>query len=83
MIIGENVRFMGHEAIPYTVTTLVCKQPSSKYVELPEPGDATGLTHDKSSRNVAIYTDNECMKNYNWKGDNVTATIYPLSQAPQ
>lgn len=83
MVIGENVRFMWTKAIPYTVTTLVSKQPSSKYVELPKPGDGTGLSYDKSSRKVTIYTDNECIKNYNWAGDNVTATFYPLSQAPQ
>ena len=83
MIIGENVRFMWTDAIPTTVTTLVSKQPSSKYVELPPSGEGKGLSHDKNSRNMTIYTDNEYIKNYDWAGDNITATFYPLSQAPQ
>lgn len=82
MVIGSSTKFLATESIPITVTTLICRQPSGMKVSLPKAGDGMGLTYDKNARNVAIYTDNEDIKNYNWSGDNVTATFYPLSKAP-
>lgn len=80
--IGNKVSELYTESIPTTVTTLICRQPADFIVTLPEPGDGSGLTYNKDSRNMTLYTDNESLKNYNWDGDNVTVTIYPLSQAP-
>lgn len=82
MTIGSSTHYMGTDAIPDTVTTLICRQPSGMKITLPIAGEAQGLTYKKDARNVAIYTDNEDIKKYNWSGDNVTATFYPLSQAP-
>ena len=80
MIIGSSARYLGTDAIPTAVTTLVCRQPQDMFVELPkEAGEDYGLSYNKNSRSVTIYTDNTCMKNYNWSGDNITATILPLS----
>lgn len=79
MIVGSGTRYLGTDAIPTTVTTLVCRQPQDMLVELPEAGEDHGLSYNKNSRNVTIYTDNTYMKNYNWSGDNITATILPLS----
>lgn len=81
--IGKNVKFIGTESIPSKVTTLIFRQPSGMDVELPEAGDGAGIAYDKDSRSISIYTDNECIKNYDWATDNVTATFYPLSEAPE
>lgn len=51
-------------------------------ISLPTAGETFGLTYNKNSRAVNIYTDNEDIRNYNWSGDNVTPTFYSLSQAP-
>lgn len=84
MVIGSQVKYMGLSAIPTTITTLICRQPSGYYVQLPSKGgEGSGLSYNKNSRNMTIYTDNEYIKNYDWAGDNITATFYPLSQAPQ
>ena len=40
------------------------------------------LAYQKDARSFTLYTDNEMLKAYNWAGDNVTATIKPLSEAP-
>lgn len=84
MVVGSQVKYMGHNAIPNKITTLICRQPAGYYVQLPTKGGETeGLSHAKDSRNMTIYTDNEYIKNFDWAGDNITATFYPLSQAPQ
>ena len=81
--VGRSVRYIEKGLVPSTnVTTLIFRQPAGMYVELPEAGNGKGLAYDKSSRSVAIYTDNEYIKNYPWSTDNVTATFYPLSSAP-
>ena len=56
----------------------VFSQPSGMSVELPTSGSSTGLAYFKSAREITIYTDNEDIKNYDWSGDNVTATFYHL-----
>jgi len=83
--VGASVRRIGVDLTPSnSVTTLIFRQPAGMYVELPPAGDGEfiGLAYNKNSRNVSIYTDNECIKNYDWATDNVTATFYPLSSAP-
>lgn len=82
MTIGSSTHYLGLEAIPTTVTTLICRQPADMRIQLPPGGKEEGLTYNKDARNMAIYTDNADIKNYNWSADNVTATFYPLSQAP-
>lgn len=81
--IGASVRKIGTTFCPGTQTTmLIFRQPAGMTVELPPPGNGTGLSYNKDSHAIAIYTDNECIKNYGWATDNVTATFYPLSEAP-
>lgn len=81
--VGANVRHIDSVLSPGTnATTLTFRQPAGMEVELPKPGDGTGLAYNKSSYSVTIYTDNECIKNYGWATDNVTATFYPLADAP-
>lgn len=63
--------------------TWVFRQPAGMTVELPTAGDGTGLNYYKDSRTITIYTDNECIINYDWSGDNITANIYPLADAPE
>lgn len=82
LTVGAALNEMETDFIPTTVTTLICRQPAGMEITLPTPGDVTGLTYQKNSRSMSIYTDNECIKNYSWSGDNVTATFYPLSDAP-
>ena len=87
IVIGSNVSKMSSHLVPDTnptapINTLVFRQPSDLVVDLPTPGEDTGLAYAKSSRSVTIYTDNESIKNYNWSGDNITATFKPLSEAP-
>lgn len=86
--VGASVRYIGSNLTPGTqTTTLIFRQPAGMYIELPIPGDSLekpcpGMAYNKSSRNVSIYTDNEYIRNYDWATDGVTATFYPLSQAP-
>lgn len=81
--VGASVRKIRTNFCPGTqTTTLIFRQPAGMEVELPPAGDGTGLSYNKSSHAIAIYTDNECIKNYDWATDNVTATFYPLSEAP-
>lgn len=82
MTIGSNCKYLGISSIPTSVTTLICKQPAGMNVRTPASGETSGLTYEKDARSMTIYTDNEDMKNYDWAGDNVTPTFYPLSQAP-
>lgn len=83
IVIGSGVRHIGSNNFGgSSLPKLVFRQPKEMYVELPQAGDPTGIAYNKDSRAVSIYTDNECIKNYAWATDNVTATFYPLSQAP-
>lgn len=84
IVVGSLVRKIGPSLCPSeNVTTLIFKQPSDMYIELPQPGDGSGMAYRKSSYNISIYTDNNCIKNYNWSADNVVATFYPLAQAQE
>lgn len=81
--IGSSVRYM--DSFLYALdksATLIFRQPSGMTVELPTPGDKTGLAYNKSSRAITVYTDNECIRNYDWATDNATVTFYPLADAP-
>ena len=82
MILGSSTRILSTESIPTSVTELICRQPAGMKISLPTAGETFGLTYNKNSRAVNIYTDNEDIRNYNWSGDNVTPTFYSLSQAP-
>lgn len=75
---GVNTMYSGSSGI-----TWIFRQPAGMTVELPTAGDGTGLNYNKDSRTITIYTDNECIINYNWSGDNITANIYPLADAPE
>lgn len=81
--VGSSVRKIGYKLCPGSnITALIFRQPKDMYVELPKPGEDTGIYGGKSSISVDIYTDNEMLKAYDWAKDNVTATIHPLSEAP-
>lgn len=79
---GKNLSYFTTSSIPTSATTLIFKQSANTSITFPEPGDGTGVSYTKDARNVTIYTDNIDVKNYDWTTDNVTVTIYPLSQAP-
>lgn len=82
--IGAGVRRIGNDLTPGTqTTTLIFRQPKEMVIDLPVAGDGTGIAYNKNSRAISIYTDNECIKNYDWATDNVTATFYPLADAPE
>ena len=60
------------------------EQPAGMYVDLPKAGN-TGMggmmltsLSTMSAKVCTIYTDNEYIKNYNYKADGVNATIYHL-----
>lgn len=81
--VGSGVRKMtGKITIGTGIKNLIFRQPAGMSIDLPEPGEATGIAYSKDAYSMNIYTDNEDIKNYNWSGDNVTATFYPLSSAP-
>ena len=80
--IGKNVRKIGSELVPTNATTLIFRQPADMEIELPTPGENTGLGYEKNSRSLTIYTDNIAIRNYDWSADNATVTFYPLSEAP-
>lgn len=82
--IGAGVQIMGVGTMGNSkVTTWICRQPANMVLDIPkEAGDGKGLAYNKNSRSFTLYTDNEMLKAYNWSGDNVTATIKPLSEAP-
>lgn len=82
--IGSNVHLMGvYTMANTTITTWIFRQPEGMEVTLPaEAGQYKGLAYGKSARTIDIYTDNECIINYDWSGDNITANIYPLADAP-
>lgn len=82
--IGAGVQIMGVGTMGNAkVTTWICRQPINMTLDIPkETGDGKGLAYKKDARSFTLYTDNEMLKAYNWSGDNVTATIKPLSEAP-
>ena len=82
--VGSNVnRFTGTLTPGTNIKNLIFRQPAGMVIELPEAGkDCYGLGYNKDSYSINIYTDNEYIKNYDWAADNVTATFYPLSEAP-
>lgn len=82
--VGSNVnKFTGTLTPGTSIKNLIFRQPAGMNIELPEAGkDYSGLGYDKDAYSVNIYTDNECIRNYDWAADNVTATFYPLSEAP-
>ena len=84
VVIGAGVQVMGIGTMENTtVTTWVCRQPADMVIDMPaEAGESKGLAYNKNSRSFTLYTDNKMLKAYNWAGDNVTATIKPLSEAP-
>lgn len=84
VVIGTGLSVMKPGSMGDTnVKTWVCKQPADMILNIPqETGDGKGLAWQKDSREFTLYTDNEMLKTYNWSGDNVTATIKPLGEAP-
>ena len=81
--IGSSVNRITGCLTPGTyITDLIFRQPAGMSIELPEAGTDYGLGYKKDSYSMNIYTDNECIKNYDWATDNVTATFYSLSEAP-
>jgi hypothetical protein len=54
--------------------TLKFYTPSGVRVNLP-----SGFANSKTAYSVTIYTDNEDIRNYDWAGDNITATFYHLN----
>lgn len=77
-VVGPNVAYMGKSSVPTGVTMLVCRQPADLAVWLP----SDTLYDSKNAISMAIYTDNEAIRAYDWAADNVTPTFYPLSEAP-
>ena len=84
VVIGAGVQVMGDGTMENVkVTTWICRQPADMVIDMPaEAGKDKGLAYQKQSRSFTLYTDNKMLKAYNWAGDNVTATIKPLSEAP-
>lgn len=81
--VGAGVRKMTGRIVPgASVKNMIFRQPAGMTVELPTPGEATGIAYNKDAYSMNIYTDNEDIRNYGWATDNVTATFYPLSSAP-
>lgn len=82
--VGSSVnRITGSLTPGNYITTLIFRQPAGMSIELPTAGSDYGLGYNKDSYSMNIYTDNECIRNYDWAADNVTATFYPLSEAPE
>lgn len=81
--IGKSVKKITGTIVPSTaVNKLIFRQPAGMEIELNKAGtDGTGMAYQKSSYSVDVYTDNECIKNYNWAADNVTVTLHALSEA--
>lgn len=81
--IGASVnKILGFITPSNKVTTLIFRQPEGMNIELPTPGSSNGMGYQKDAYSMNIYTDNEYIKNYDWATDNVTVTLYPLSEAP-
>ena len=80
--IGSAVRYIGTEVFTYYGEggVLIFRQPAGMHIKVPTTGN--GMAYQKNSREMTIFTDNEYIQNYDWAKDNVTATIYPLSDAP-
>lgn len=75
---GKNcAKLKGYLALSST-TTLIFRQPAGMNVELSEY-----FAYYKSATTVSIYTDNECIRNYDWTSKSVTPTFYSLSEAPE
>lgn len=75
--IPSTVKYFGNACLNST-GYLRFEQPLGMEVFLPQAGDGTGLSYSKNAVERNIYTDNETIKNYNWAGDNITATLYHL-----
>lgn len=82
---GENVypatlKYFYAGSLVYTGSPYVLRfnTPADVQVEMPQAGEETGVAYYKNARQITIYTDNPIIKNYNWAGDNTTATIYHL-----
>lgn len=77
VIVPSSVKYFCKKCLNST-GDLIFNQPLGMEVFLPEAGDGTGLSYSKNAVERNIYTDNETIKNYNWAGDNITATLYHL-----
>ena len=81
--IGASVNRITGTIVPgNTVKDFIFRQPAGMVIDLPTPGDDTGMAYDKDAYSANVYTDNEYIRNYDWAKDNVTATFYSLSDAP-
>lgn len=82
LVVGENVTSIGSKAFALTgnLKQVVFKQSESLTVTLPSPGSTSGMFYNKSARAITVYTDNTSLKNYNYRSDNATVTIKPLSE---
>ncbi len=80
VVVGTGVSEMMSGSMQIVGDTVwVCKQPANLQLSLPEKG----LAYNKQAATMTLYTDNLSLKQYNWSADNVTATIRPLSEAPE
>lgn len=81
--VGSGVRKITGLITPGTnMKEMIFRQPAGMTIELPTPGANDGMAYNKDAYSMNIYTDNEYIRNYGWSTDNVTATFYPLSSAP-
>lgn len=79
VIVGTGVTEMLEGSMQVVGDTIwICKQPANLKIKLP----SSRLAYNKQATTMTLYTDNLSLKQYNWKADNVTATIKPLSEAP-
>jgi hypothetical protein len=84
LVVGAGVRVIGRSLVASNIKTLVFRQPTDLFIELPTPGTSDkGMAYTKDSREITIYADNECIRNYDWAADNAVVTFYPLSEAPK
>lgn len=78
IVVPASVKYFCKLCLGTTTGFLRFEQPEGMEVFLPIPGDGSGMAYSKEAVERTIYTDNATIKNYNWAGDNITATILHL-----
>ena len=80
MVIPQNIKSIGDLCFNYcsALVELRFNHSISDEITLPSAGSSTGMLYSKSAKTMTIYTDNETVKNYNYAGDNITATVLHL-----
>ena len=75
--ISPRVSHIKNHGLSGSWTSAIFKQPFGMEVTLDSK-----CCERKTAGSATIYTDNETIKNYDWSGDNITATILHLDRTP-